>query len=747
MVKLKSIRLVLVVAFLAAAMAIAWNFISRRPETTAERSAELLSPENGKRLTKPQYQERKDGKVTFEVSADVGIESASKAISLTNVLLKRYDEQGNASDLVTGKEAVYDSPRKEIRFAGEVQLQLADGTQVFSDRVTADLGRQVVQISDSFRFRHGDASGSGQSLEYRIETRQVQIQGDFELDLPGQEGRLLIEAAEAFYELPAYRVQLTRGRVSESRNLFAADVMTVQMTEQNRLQTLHGTGQASLQLGAERTFSGDQINAYFHPEEKRFRSMEVVGQPGGDPAVYQERTPRGLQRLQALTISGTPDPSAEGFVLREFRAEKRVRLQAEGLGIEDARADSLLGVFRAGGQDLQRLEMTGEVEVVRAALAPGSRAPQQERLRSERLHLDFLPDQRLERARALERVDFTSKSAEVSRRLTARDSVDLYYREGQLERITSRGESKLEDISPRGKHSAAAPEMSAYYEAGQLRQVSGRGGVVLTLEGAGGLRTSSSRELDAGYSPDGSLAQIVQRGDVRIRDEGADSRFELRAEQSNYDAPQEVITATGTPPPVLKYLAFGAEGKEGNEAETTAQRIDYDRRSDTLRAYGAVRTLLTEGGDLIVVQADLMEADRESGWAVFSGEPRITQNTGSLAGRVIRYNAGDQRLVVEEKVTSTLTDQSGKKYRVESDHLVYDRQAGRARYEGSVEVTSVDFNLKAPFVELILSEENGGEVSEVTAWGGVEILQGESRARGQRASFYPETQKVVMTAG
>lgn len=290
-----------------------------------------------------------------------------------------------------------------------------------------------------------------------------------------------------------------------------------------------------------------------------------------------------------------------------------------------------------------------------------------------------------------------------------------------------------------------APSMDAFYKGGLLDRLSAQPGVSVTVEENGTVRRSTSERLEASYSQ-GQLTIITQQGNVQMRDEQKDSRADLRADRGDYDARTGTMVATGSPAPVFRYVTIAEDGKPGSETETRADKIEFDRQSDRIRGQGAVRTILNENGDLIVVQSSQLEADRQSGWAVYSGSPRITQKTGSVAGRVVRYSSKEQKLIVEDDVVST-SDQGDKKYRVVSKHLVYDRQSGRARYEGAVELTSVDLNVKAPFVELVFGEEEQrNRVTEVVAWGGVEIVQGERKAKGPRAVYYPENQKVVMTA-
>ncbi|RPI25301.1 MAG: LPS export ABC transporter periplasmic protein LptC [Acidobacteria bacterium] len=749
MLRSKSFRLVLVILLLGGILAIGISYISRwSPEPKGKR-ADLLKPEQSRSLTDAVYQERKDGNLTFEVRADWSAEGADGVISLKNVGLTRFDAQGKPGNLVSGKEALYDRQGKQIRFTGDVHLRLADGTDVYSNSITADLQTEVVNISEKFRFERGDASGRGESLEYRIGPKQVSIKGQFYLALPLDEGQTTIEADEAFHDLTSHTVDLTRNaRIAGQGNRLSADRIKVEMTEQNRVRRLTGSGQGQLEVGRGRLFQGEQIDMSFDPEQQSLTKLDISGGDTNRKATYQEETAGGSHYLEALQIVASPEKKDKDVFLKDFRADRNVLFRSQPLKVTEARAEHLVGFLAPGGKDLQRVHLEGSVSVLRQVeekkSAKGSPAGLiADRLSSEELDLRFTPGQTLEEAWALRRVDLKQTSSSFTRNLTARDSVRLFYTAGQLSRSESRGDSRLTEDYSGGRRTAAAPSMDAFFSEGQLQRMTAEGGVLLTTEEKGVSRTATSRTLEAGYAR-GELIEVIQRGGVRIRDEQEKSRVDLRAETSRYDARAGVLTLSEGAP-VLRYSSSGDAARQ--ETETSAKRIELYRQTDRIVAQGSVKTVLSQNGDLIVVEAGRMEGDRKSGWAVYSESPRITQKAGSVSGGVVRYNSQDQTVQVDNDVVSNLTDEQGKKYRVTAQHLVYDRQSGRARYEDSVQVKGTDINLKAPFVELVFKEEKRNQVSQVVAWGGVEVVQGDKIAKGQRAVYFPDTQKVEMTAG
>ncbi|HXK61334.1 MAG TPA: hypothetical protein PLP42_15720, partial [Acidobacteriota bacterium] len=103
MLRSKSFRLALVILLLGGVLAIGISYISRwSPGRTAKRG-DLLEPEQSRSLTDAVYQERRDGRLRFEVRADWSAENADGTIRLRNVGLTRFDERGSASNIVSGK--------------------------------------------------------------------------------------------------------------------------------------------------------------------------------------------------------------------------------------------------------------------------------------------------------------------------------------------------------------------------------------------------------------------------------------------------------------------------------------------------------------------------------------------------------------------------------------------------------------------------------------------------------------------
>ncbi len=186
----------------------------------------------------------------------------------------------------------------------------------------------------------------------------------------------------------------------------------------------------------------------------------------------------------------------------------------------------------------------------------------------------------------------------------------------------------------------------------------------------------------------------------------------------------------------------------GSPVETTAQRLELDRRTGEITALGRVRSLFPEEDGSTIITSGAMQADPETGWITYSANPRITQQYNSIPGKIVRYNHRDQQLVVEEEVRSSLLEgnqEDGKKYTVQADRLLYKRADLRARYEGKVRVKTDDLMVDAPFVEFVFLTADPDQLQEIVAWGGVQITGKDREAQGHRAVHYPSQEKVVLT--
>ena len=352
--------------------------------------------------------------------------------------------------------------------------------------------------------------------------------------------------------------------------------------------------------------------------------------------------------------------------------------------------------------------------------------------------LDFSAQQRFDRVTARGNVDVELNSERGYRRLFAKESVLANYRSGVLESIVSKKDCVLESQDGFGRRLLRAPLIHARYREGVLEQVLAKGGVVLESTEEGATRHASSERLNALYKR-GKLFQAIQSGHFHFwetSDSGQFSRTDLRAERAVFAATQGKVRITGKRTPVLKSA----------DAKTFARRFEVDRKTTKIYAFEQVRSVLWEEGT--VVTADYMEADPNTGWVEYSGNPRILREGSVISGKRVRFNSDSQQLVVEKKVESILTQENEaglKKYWIQADRLVYLREQLLAQYEGRVRVKTDDLGVQSPSLDVLFSSPGATGPTEIVARGGVRMTHRHRKAEGDRAVYYPSKEKVVLT--
>ena len=742
----KVFRLLLLLCILLGGAAIVWSFLSRRQEGVVLPEVPILSPDISRQTTQFQYTEHKRGKTVFTVYAETSSQTVSQVHTLQSVTFTYYDEGGEPSDVISAQEAVYRIPEKQIEFSGDAVIQLADGTEVFSDQVRADLVQKSAVIQRSFRFKKGNIEGDGESLIYRFPRRELQVEKGVHLMTDSESGPIEGKASQAVYLLSEGKITLMgEARISGGGTDLKADQMIVFLTPENRIQKILSSGRAHLESAASKSLSGHQINVFFNPALGRFDSVEVLSQQPGTAqrAVYAEQVPGRNYFLEANQIIVFPNRAGtfQGLFLEKFTAQGEVRFHSPTLGIEESSCNQMEGHFFENGEHLRQLDLRGQVFVTRR---PDSQVANEEKLRSEALSLRFGPTQEIEQARATGNVDLRLDSAQGYRHLSARDSVDVSYLEGVLQRIMSRGDSRMERVNPDGKNVLKAPLIDIRYRRGLLDNMMAQGGVTLESNEKGKARYSSSQRLEVSYQ-DQKMERAIQSGNFHFW-EGTPATIDVQSDQAVYDSEKQRVTMTGQSP-ILKLMGENS-GADASPMETVAERLEVDPQTGEVSAAGQVRSFLREENGPIVITAGRMQADTETGWINYFSNPRIVQQSNSITGNTIRYNHREQQLVVEGTVESILIQVSQaeeKVYKVEADRLLYKRADLRARYEGNVRVSTEELTVDAPFVDFVFATADQNQLQEIIAWGGVEMTQGDRDAQGDQAVHYPSEGKVVLT--
>ncbi len=283
-------------------------------------------------------------------------------------------------------------------------------------------------------------------------------------------------------------------------------------------------------------------------------------------------------------------------------------------------------------------------------------------------------------------------------------------------------------------------------EANHLRELAGQDGVEIARHVAGGgnertAQVSRSHEFLLRLVPDGGWSQLEQTGQVRFR-EGA---LTAQAEHARFTQADGSAALTGN--------AVVTDGS----TRIAADRFEFHQRSGEIRAEGSVRTShLAPGNDSAAhIAAASLQANRQSGRAVYSGRARLWQGASVIESNRIELDRTAQQLLAEGRVRALFAEGEAtgrarphRLWRVQAARMVYRGKDGLARFEDNVSAESGDTRVVAPSLELQLSAVPGERrILRATAEGGVTVRQGGRRATAARAVYFAEDEKFVLSGG
>ncbi len=92
----------------------------------------------------------------------------------------------------------------------------------------------------------------------------------------------------------------------------------------------------------------------------------------------------------------------------------------------------------------------------------------------------------------------------------------------------------------------------------------------------------------------------------------------------------------------------------------------------------------------------------------------------------------------------TLTDIPAQ-LEIEADRMAFDYDQGELRYDGNVKVQHGDVSLRSQKLLLTFNPGRTKSLKTIEATGNVEVLRGEERASGERASYDPNRRVITLT--
>ncbi len=746
-VVLKALRVALVALLLLGITAITWNFLSRREAPTPVLQEQFLSSEIKQRTTQFEYTEHKEGRPLFKVRAQMSTETLGGLHQLSEIRLIHYDDQGQPAERVSGREATYKIQERQVDILGDVKILLVDGTEILSNRVRANLERETIAIDEGFRIRRKLISGEGRSLLYQIPQKAVRIADQFRLTIPQGARQAVMHSDRVHYDVANQLMDCSgNASIRDGQRLLLAQRIVIYLTQEEGIDKVLASGQASLTVSPGQEFAGDRIHAFFDQETGRLRQFRVLGSPLADGGVGVPRATykEASHHLEGDRIEVLPSPGAgplTGSGFEHLTAYGEVRFSSSSLGIKKSRADVF--VLKPLGQKQRQLDLTGNVSLVRH---PDTGV--EERVSSERLVVQFQAEGNLDHALASGKTTVELRGSEGERRLDAEDSVEVFYRGGGLERIVAKKNAVLKQSRKDEKSKLQSSEMKAWFEPDGLRKIVAHGGVHWSRRLAEKESSSSSDDLILDYQ-EGRIVEVVQSGNFYYEDKTDSGSMILESERATFREQTQVVEVQGQKQPILRYFGADPDQSTAGDSTTKADRIEISRATGAIAALGRVSTIFENaGGESAALVSGRLELDPKSGWLTYSGHPRLVQNRNLISGRLIRFNQSEGMLEVEGEVESILVDEKAPQettYQINSKHLLYDRSHRRATYKGKVQLTTDDLSMESPLLDLHFASSSLEALQRAVASGGVQLRERQRHGQGEKAVYDLQQQRLELT--
>jgi lipopolysaccharide export system protein LptA len=272
-------------------------------------------------------------------------------------------------------------------------------------------------------------------------------------------------------------------------------------------------------------------------------------------------------------------------------------------------------------------------------------------------------------------------------------------------------------------------------------------------------RTSTSRQLDIAFAPQGGVTSVVQQEDFMYQD--GDRR--AWASRAVYTPGDQILVLTGSPRVTERGMT------------TTARTMRMNRATGDAKAEDNVKSTYSElheqasGGFLassspIHVTAQTMTAHRSPSVALYTGNVRLWQDADVVQAPSIEFDQVHRSILAQgdgHPVSTVLaqTDKSGRTtlVTITSERLTYIDTDQVAKFEGNVVARSADMVLTASRMDAYLlprgpsanssTPAGPSQLDRIVAQGKVLVQEPGRRAEGEKLVYTSADDKFVMTGG
>jgi lipopolysaccharide export system protein LptA len=545
------------------------------------------------------------------------------------------------------------------------------------------------------------------------------------------------------------------------------------------------------QEGQAMRLQGVEVSFPYRAQERETRatvtSDECLYEPGAHKAEFtgsvRVRTDDGFELdTESLGYGGEPGEARteDPVTFRRGRASGSARglRYRDGEGLQLKSEVRLL--FEQEGQPPTRIEassatMTRPDNVVRFGGGVVVRQGARE-LRSDRLQLTLNEDlSGIVRGAAIEDVELRigagaspdiAPAAGGEKHLRCRKLHLAFGANGVLQEAIAVNPATLEVLpgphdAPERRRLEADQIRFGFDEQGRLVSLVGYAGgtlprLVLVTEplagGRGGARRVESQVLSATFDPEtGAIRDARFDTNVAFSQSGRKGW----ADRAAFDEGSGTVTLTGGEPRVVD---------EAEGSELRGRRIELGTRSGNVTARENVRHTVTRKGkagrpgllggeEATVFLCHELDYDAAAKTARYRENALLRSGKDEIRAPLIVLEEpaeGRRRLTASGGVQSRLHPRPEKGKAKEpapvearSRELVYEEAAGRIVYTGDVEIRQGDILTRSPEAVVTLTKD-GGAVDRMVAGEPVEVQQGARRATGQRGTYTPANETLVL---
>ena len=799
--QVKILRRALVAVILIVVVAVGVNYVQtwRRRARTVQQAAKILSTEMLRSADTIEYSEHENGVIHFKLRAQKLLETRKGINLLEGIDADDFNPDGSVKNHIRSNKGEYDRDNKKASFFGDVRIRVGEETELRTDYLHYDLGRNAGRTDDRIAVNSNQVHGSARGVVYDHSVGSLELKSNLDFlvkrkvkDGSGAERTedLRVRSSHGYYSETAHVVKLD-GKASiesESASLNGDQIEAAFSPDKRRITSLICDGGAvyvSRDADGTRTLRGDRLVFGINPAGGNLEKIDVLGR-----ASFSTASPESDQRLTGSELHVGLDP-LRGFPTG-LQASQGVNFTIKrGQDQTVLHGDQLTASFVAASNQLENLRVWGNAGMSTRSGADGGTdelSAQEVRLKFASLYgrsiLRSLDAEKSVHWVSSERKPADGKPGQAGRELTAATLTMFYSASGEfLESGTAGGGVTLSGIQLGAsthdeirKLNADRVRFQFYPSANRLRSFEGDGHVAVFYhklpgptekEPAQEFSTSSSK-MSATFRESDGTADSVRQWDNFSYHDGSRT---ATSSSSDYDAVKAIMTLSGSPK------------IEDESATTTGEVVQYDRAQKVLSVRGGVRSVMRPRDDAeatpfssssnsqspSVVTSDLMEYWTEASRARYSGKVQMLSEDGQLSARALELRDGGSQVEADGDIHHLLfrkeVDSSGKTANkntsgaakskmkpasrnspvlVRCSHMRYLDQQNTVQYSDNVSLQSDDMVMNADTVDAILGSDRRS-IERATAQGRLQMHQAGREIKGQTGEYYFDLGKCVVT--